>query len=56
MLDSVGLENCKDSLVANNTCFSFLNNDNNNDNIDDDDDDDDDDNTYKPGGLNTTLL
>lgn len=53
MLDSVGLENCKDSLVANNTCFSFLNSDNNNDNIDDDDDDD---NTYKPEGLNTTLL
>ena len=54
MLDSVGLENCKDNLVANNICFSFLNNDNNNDNIDDDDDDDD--NTYKPEGLNTTLL
>ena len=53
MLDSVRLENCKDNLVANNTCFSFLNNDNNNDNIDDDDDDD---NTYKPEGLNTTLL
>ena len=54
MLDSVWLENCKDCLVANNTCFSFLNNDNNNDNIDDDDDDDN--NTYKPEGLNTTLL
>ena len=52
MLDSVWLENCKDSLVANNTCFSFLNNDNNNDDIDDDDDN----NTYKPEGLNTTLL
>lgn len=53
MLDSVWLENCKDSLVANNTCFSFLNNNSNNDNIDDDDDDN---NTYKPEGLNTTLL
>ena len=52
MLDSVWLENCKYSLVANNTCFSFLNNDN----IDDGDDDDDDNNTYKPEGLNTTLL